>query len=111
MPFYTGTYPSMEFDGVTIGSARMWISLYDIDTSGVGVKLHDFSESWTTMARSVLWHPEWSSSVLVQNVAQAKEWRMQVSVYADVSYGGYTESLMLIRSTAINPKVNATIYF
>jgi hypothetical protein len=47
----------------------------------------------------------------VQNVTQAKDWRMRVSVYEDVRYGGYTESLMLIHSTVIDPKVDATIYF
>jgi hypothetical protein len=80
----------MEFDGVTIGTAKMWISLYDRDNSGSPVKFHDFAEAWSTMTRSVLWHPEWYKSVLVQNVTPAKEWRMRVSVYADVSYGGYT---------------------
>ena len=88
VPFYTGVYPTMEFDGVTIGTAKMWISRYDIDDSPM--KFHDFAEAWSTMTRSVLWHPEWYKAVRVQNVTQAKEWRMRVSVYADVSYGGYT---------------------
>ena len=48
---------------------------------------------------------------MVHGVTQAKEWRIRVSVYADVSYGGYTESLLLNRSTVRDPKVNTTIYF
>ena len=54
VPFYTGTYPSMEFDGVTIGTAKMWISLYDID-DGSPVKLHHASEAQG--------YPEWSKAV------------------------------------------------
>ena len=68
VPLYTGTYPSMEFDGVTIGTAKMWISIYEVDNTTNPVKLHHASEERSTMTRDAQGKPEWRKAVLVHNV-------------------------------------------